>query len=276
MNRYIEYIDVKYEVLDALRCFKPVVALETSTISNGIPWPENFKMAMEMEDIIRNNGATPATMAIIDGRLKIGLEDHEIELLSKTKNVIRTGRKDLPWVISKKLTGVTTVASTMLLASMAGIRVIAAIGVGGVHQGSETSFDVSSDLTELGQTDVAVICSGIKSKFDIGSTLEKLETLGVPVIGYQTSEFPSFNKKKSGFTVDVALDSPIECAEMLKVKWDLDLTGGVIIAAPIPEDLVIKEGLETNLAIIKNNASLAAKIAVAFAKLDEHRKSAIG
>lgn len=276
MNRYIEYIDVKYEVIDALRCYKPVVALETSTFSNGMPWSENFKMAMELEDIVRNNGATPATMAIIDGRLKIGLEDHEIELLAKSKNAIKTRRKDLPWVISKKLTGVTTVASTMLLASMAGIRVIASIGIGGVHQGAETSFDVSSDLTELGQTDVAVICSGIKSKLDIGLTLEKLETLGVPVIGYRTSEFPSFDIKKSGFTVDISLNSPIECAKMLKVKWDLDLTGGVVIAAPIPQELVIKEGLENNVSIVKNNASIAAKIAVAFAKLDEHRKSAIG
>lgn len=276
MNRYIEYIDVKYEVIDALRCYKPVVALETSTFSNGMPWSENFKMAMELEDIVRNNGATPATMAIIDGRLKIGLEDHEIELLAKSKNAIKTRRKDLPWVISKKLTGVTTVASTMLLASMAGIRVIASIGIGGVHQGAVTSFDVSSDLTELGQTDVAVICSGIKSKLDIGLTLEKLETLGVPVIGYRTSEFPSFDIKKSGFTVDISLNSPIECAKMLKVKWDLDLTGGVVIAAPIPQELVIKEGLENNVSIVKNNASIAAKIAVAFAKLDEHRKSAIG
>ena len=276
MNRYIEYVDVKYEVLDALRCFKPVVALETSTISNGMPWPENFKMAMELEDIVRNNGATPATMAIIDGRLKIGLEDYEIELLAKSKNVIKTRRKDLPWVISKKLTGTTTVASTMLLASMAGIRVVATNKIGGVHKGAETSFDVSSDLTELGQTDVAVVCSGIRAKLDIGSTLEKLKTLGVPVIGYRTSEFPSYNLKKNGFAVDISLDSPIECAEMLKVKWDLDLTGGVVIAAPITEDLVIKEDLETDMSIVKNNASLAAKIAVAFAKLDEHRKSAIG
>ena len=276
MNRYIEYVDVKYEVIDALRCFKPVVALETSTISNGMPWPENFKMAMELEDIVRNNGATPATMAIIDGRLKIGLEDYEIELLAKSKNIIKTRRKDLPWVISKKLTGTTTVATTMLLASMAGIRIVATNKIGGVHKGAEISFDVSSDLTELGQTDVAVICSGIESKLDIGSTLEKLETLGVPVIGYRISEFPSFNIKKSGFAVDISLDSPIECAEMLKVKWDLDLIGGVVIANPITEELVIKEDLETDMSIVKNNASLAAKIAVAFAKLDEHRKSAIG
>ena len=276
MNRYIEYIDVKYEVLDALRCYKPVVALEISTISNGMSWSENFKMAMELEDIVRNNGATPATMAIIDGRLKIGLEDYEIELLTKSKNVIKTRRKDLPWVISKKLTGATTVASTMILASLAGIRIIASIGIGGVHQGAETSFDVSSDLTELAQTDVAVICAGTKSKLDIALTLEKLETLGVPVIGYQTSEFPSFDKKKSGFTVDINLDTPLECAEMLKAKWDLDLTGGVIIANPIPSKLIGCESMETNMSIVKNNAYLAAKIAIAFAKLDEHRKSAIG
>ena len=275
MNRYIEYIDVKYEVLDALRYFKPVVALESTLISNGMPWPENFKIAMELEDIIRSNGATPATMAIIDGRLKIGLEEHEIELIAKSKNVVKTRRKDLPWVISKKLTGATTVASTMILASMAGIRIIASTGIGGVHQGAETSFDVSADLTELAQTDVAVICSGIESKLDIALTLEKLETLGVPVIGYQTSEFPSFNKKKSGFAVDIMLDTPVECAEMLKAKWDLDLTGGVIIANPIPSELIGCESEEANMSIVKNNASLAAKIAVAFAKLDEHRKSAI-
>lgn len=315
MNRYIEYIDVKYEVLDALRYFRPVVALESTIISHGLPWPDNYNIAVELEEIIRNNGATPATMAIIDGRLKIGLEEHELELLAKAKNVVKTSRGDLPWVVSKKMTGATTVATTMLLASMAGIHVLATGGIGGVHRGAETSFDVSSDLTELAHTDVAVICSGVKSILDIGLTLEKLETLGVPVVGYKTSEFPSFYTRKSGFGVDVKLDTPLECAEMLKVKWDLDLNGGVIIANPIPEEfeadevliecsidkalheaakkkvkgkavtpfllarmkeLTTGESLEANMALMKNNAVLSAKIAIEFAKLDEHRRSAVG
>jgi len=315
MNRYIEYIDVKYEVLDALRWFKPVVALESTIISHGMPWPENYKIALELEEIIRENGATPATMAIIDGRIKIGLEEHEIELLAKSKNVVKASRRDLPWLISKGLTGATTVASTMILASMAGIRIFATGGIGGVHRGAETSFDVSADLTELAQTDVAVVCAGVKSILDIGLTLEKLETLGVPVIGYQTTKFPSFYTRNSGFGVDIKLDTPLECAEMLKSKWDLDLNGGAVIANPIPEEfeadeaiiestikkalleaaakkvkgkevtpfllarmkeLTNGESLEANIALVKNNAALAAKIAIEYAHLDEHRRSIVG
>lgn len=314
MNRYINYIDVKYEVLEALRFFRPIVALESAIISHGMPYPENYKIAIELEDIVRAHGAVPATMAIIDGRLKIGLEDHEIELLAKSKNVIKTSRRDIPWIISKKLTGSTTVSSTMIFALIAGIRVMATGGIGGVHRGGELTFDISTDLTELAKTDVAVVCSGVKSILDIGLTLEKLETLGVPVVGYKTSEFPAFYTRTSGFGVDTKMDTPLECAEMLKAKWDMDLSGGVVIANPIPEEyeadvnlidsainkalseakhkkvrgkgvtpfllsrikeLTTGESLNANMELVKNNAALAADIAVAFARLDENRKSII-
>ncbi len=314
MNRYINYIDVKYEVLEALRYFKPIVALESAIISHGMPYPENYNIAKELEDLVRSRGAVPATMAIIDGRLKVGLEDHEIELLAKSKNVIKASRRDISWIVSKKLTGSTTVSSTMIFASMAGIRVLSTGGIGGVHRGAELTFDISTDLTELAKTDVAVVCSGVKSILDIGLTLEKLETLGVPVIGYKTSEFPSFYTRKSGFGLDAKMETPLECAEMLKVKWDMDLSGGVVIANPIPEayeadvdlissainnalaeakqkkvrgkgvtpfllsrikELTTGESLTANMELVRNNAILAADIAVPFSRLDENRKSIV-
>jgi pseudouridine-5'-phosphate glycosidase len=306
MNKYVDYMDISGEVLDALRYCKPIVALESTIISHGMPYPENLKTATELEDIIRKNGATPATISIINGRIKIGLSRDEIEYLATAKGIIKASRRDIPYAITKGLSASTTVAATMIFSSFAGISVFATGGMGGVHRGGEKTLDISADLTELSKTNVAVVCAGVKSILDIGLTLEKLETLGVTVVGYKTNDFPSFYNRKSGFTMDMRADSPAECAKIMKTKWDLDLEGGIVIANPVPEqyeaepglinsaiekalseaednhikgkeitpfllnkvkEITAGESLETNIALVKNNAELGSKIAIEYAKL---------
>lgn len=307
MNNYIDYLDINKEVLDGLRYYKPIVALESTIISHGMPYPENIETALSLEKIIRDNGAIPATMGIVNGRIKIGLTRQEMEFLATSKDVVKTSRRDIAYVVGMGLSGGTTVAATMIFSQYAGIRVFATGGMGGVHRGADKSFDISADLTELSITNVAVVCAGVKAILDIGLTLEQLETLGVPVIGYGTDDFPAFYTRKSGFKVPMRADTPQDCAKILKSKWDLKLDGGVIIANPIPEqyeaqkdnidkaieialyeaelhgisgkavtpylldkvkDITAGESLSANIALVKNNALLASQVAVEYAKLD--------
>lgn len=303
---YKNYLDISEEVKAALANNQAVVALESTIISHGMPYPKNVETALNVEKIVRDNGAIPATIAILNGRLKVGLSPEEIEFLGKAPNVQKTSRRDIPFIIAKGLTGATTVASTMILAAMAGIKVFATGGIGGVHRGAETSFDISADLLELAQTDVAVVCAGAKSILDIALTLEYLETNGVPVVGYQTDELPAFYTSKSGFGVDYRVDTPKELAQALKTKWDLKLKGGMIVANPIPEayemdpkvinDAILEavkqqneqgikgkestpfllakvkeltggDSLDSNIQLVYNNAKVGAQIAVELSKL---------
>lgn len=241
-----KYLEVKPEVAKAILEGKPVVALESTIISHGMPYPKNVETALEVERIIRENGAIPATIAILGGKLKVGLTEEEVEYLGKAKNVVKTSRRDIPFIVAKKLDGATTVASTMILAAMAGIKIFATGGIGGVHRGAQESYDISADLQELAQTNVAVICAGAKSILDIGLTLEYLETNGVPVIGYQTDELPAFYTRKSGFGVDYRVDDTKELAVALKAKWDMKLNGGVVVANPIPSEYEMDFDVITN------------------------------
>ncbi|MBM7558404.1 pseudouridine-5'-phosphate glycosidase [Marinitoga litoralis] len=244
-----EYLVLSEEVKEALNNNKPVVALESTIISHGMPYPQNVETALNVENIIRDNGAIPATIAIINGNLKAGLSKDEIEYLGKKgTNVIKVSRRDIPYVVSKKLDGATTVAGTMIIAALSGIKVFATGGIGGVHRNAQETFDISADLQELANTNVAVVCAGAKSILDLGLTLEYLETFGVPVIGYRTDELPAFYTRKSGFKVNFKLDTPQEIAEFLKVKWGLNLKGGAVIANPIPEEYQM-DYEEINLAI---------------------------
>jgi len=302
-----KYLEINPEVKEAIESGKPVVALESTIISHGMPYPRNVETALNVEKIIRDNNAIPATIAILNGKLKVGLTKEEIEYLGKAKNVIKTSRRDISFIISKKSDGATTVASTMIIAALAGIKVFATGGIGGVHRGATETFDISADLEELAHTNVAVICAGAKSILDIGLTLEYLETHGVPVVGYQTEEMPAFYTRKSGFGVDYKVDSPEEIANALKAKWDLGLEGGMVIANPIEEqyqmdydtitlaiEKALKEAeengirgkestpfllakvkeitggdsLESNIQLVYNNAILGAKIAVELSKLN--------
>ena len=301
-----KYLDIKPEIKKALEDGKAVVALESTIISHGMPYPRNVETALNVEQIIRDNGAIPATIAIMDGKLKVGLNKDEIESLGKSSDAIKCSRRDIPFILAKKLDGATTVASTMLIASMAGIKVFATGGIGGVHRGAQETFDISADLQELAHTDVAVVCAGAKSILDIGLTLEYLETQGVPVVGFGTDELPAFYTSKSGFGVDYRVDTPEELAEALKTKWDLGIEGGVVVANPIPPeyemdpaviDSAISEAvreadlkgikgkestpfllakvkeitggssLDSNIQLVYNNAVLGAKIAVELSKL---------
>lgn len=231
-----EYIEVTKEIEEALKEGKPVVALESTIISHGMSYPQNIESAKTSEKMIRGEGAIPATIAIIGGKIKIGLDDDELEYFGKTKGIKKASRRDMAMIIAKKLDGATTVATTMLCANLAGIRVFATGGIGGVHRFAQETFDISADLQELSNTDVAVVCAGAKSILDIGLTLEYLETLGVPVIGYQTDDFPAFYTRKSGFQVDYRSDTAAEIALALKTKWELGLKGGMVIANPIPKE----------------------------------------
>ncbi|CEP82379.1 pseudouridine-5'-phosphate glycosidase [Paraclostridium sordellii] len=247
-----KYLHIHPEVKKALSEGQPVVALESTIISHGMPYPKNIEMAKNVSKIIRDNGAIPATIAIIDGILKVGLTSEEIEFLGTSKNVLKASRRDLPFIISKKLNGATTVATTMILANLAGVKVFATGGIGGVHRGAQETFDISADLQELANTNVAVVCAGAKSILDIGLTLEYLETNGVPVVGFGTEEFPAFYTRKSGFGVDYKVDSSMEVASALKAKWDLALKGGMVIGNPIPESFemdydTINNAIETAL-----------------------------
>jgi pseudouridine-5'-phosphate glycosidase len=298
-------LEIKPEVKAALAAGQPVVALESTIISHGMPYPQNVAMAQRVEQIIRDKGAIPATIAILGGKLKVGLTPGELEYLGKTTNVQKTSRRDIPFIVARKLDGATTVASTMIIAALAGIKVFATGGIGGVHRGAADTFDISADLEELAHTNVAVVCAGAKSILDLGLTLEYLETHGVPVIGFRTDELPAFYTRKSGFAVDYRLDSAQEIADAIRIKWSLNLNGGLVIANPIPEedqmdydtitaaintavtqaaaqgikgkeitpfllakikDITGGESLEANIKLVYNNAKVAADIALALAR----------
>jgi len=232
-----KYLDIAPEVAEALANNKPVVALESTIISHGMPYPQNVETALAVEQIIRDNGAVPATIAIIGGRLKAGLSKDEIEYLGKQGlAVTKASRRDLPVLVAKGVDGATTVTTTMMIAHMAGIKVFATGGIGGVHRGAETTMDISADLEELGQTPVMVVCAGAKSILDLGLTLEYLETHGVPVIGYGTEELPAFYTRKSGFGVDYRMDTPVEIAAAFAAQRELGLKNGMLVTNPIPEE----------------------------------------
>ncbi|MDD4188789.1 MAG: pseudouridine-5'-phosphate glycosidase, partial [Eubacteriales bacterium] len=295
------------EVAQALAAGGPVVALESTIISHGMPFPKNVETALEVEDIIRNNGALPATVCIINGKIRVGISKNEIEYIGKKGlSIPKASRRDLPVLLARESDGATTVTTTMIAASMAGIKVFATGGIGGVHRGAEKSMDISADLEELASTDVMVVCAGCKSILDIGLTLEYLETKGVPVIGFGTGEFPAFYTIHSGFKADYRMDTPCEVAAAYKVKSDCGLKGGMLIGNPIPEkyamnfDFINKKideavneaavlgikgkeitpflldkiqkltggkSLEANIKLVYSNAALGAKIALEYSRL---------
>lgn len=294
-------LDIATEVSAALDANKPVVALESTIISHGMPYPRNVETAMAVEAALRDGGAIPATIAVLNGKLKVGLSPDEIQSLGQLGlDAIKCSRRDLPFVVARRMNGATTVAATMIIAAMAGIRVFATGGIGGVHRGVEETMDVSADLEELANTNVAVVCAGVKSILDIGRTLEYLETKGVPVIGYQTDNLPAFYSRDSGFPVDYRVDTAEEIAAAIKAKWAMKLNGGLLIGVPLPEEhampkeeidsvivdaiaemqqqgisgkeatpyllgsIVERTGgksLDTNIQLILNNARVAAEIA---------------
>ena len=231
-----KFIDYSKEVKNAIDMNKPLVALESTIISHGMPYPKNVETALMCENVVRENGAVPATIAIIKGRIKVGLTNEEIEYLAKAKGILKMSRRDIPAVIAQNQDGAATVAATMIIANLAGIKVFATGGIGGVHRNAQNTFDISADLQELSKTSVAVVCAGVKSILDIGLTLEYLETLGVPVLGYKTDKFPAFYTDDSGFKVDYPLKDEVHAAQIIRTKWELGLNGGVIIANPIPSE----------------------------------------
>ena len=245
-----KYLSISPEVANALKEGRPVVALESTIISHGMPYPQNVETALKVEQTIHDNGAVPATIAIIGGQLKAGCTPEEIEYLGKKgQAVTKASRRDLPVLIARKEDGATTVTTTMIIAAMAGIKIFATGGIGGVHRGAQQTFDISADLDELAQTQVMVICAGAKSILDLGLTLEYLETKGVPVIGYQTEELPAFYTRHSGFKVDYRLDSPEELAAAFKAKLDCGLKGGMLVTNPIPEQYSMpKEQIDAAIA----------------------------
>ncbi|KFC69870.1 pseudouridine-5'-phosphate glycosidase [Massilia sp. LC238] len=290
------------EVASARAAGKPVVALESTIISHGMPYPQNVQTAREVEQIIRDAGAVPATIAIIGGRICVGLNDEQLELLGASPDALKVSRRDLPYVLSTGKLGATTVAATMICAQLAGIEVFVTGGIGGVHRGAETSFDISADLQELAHTSVAVVCAGVKSILDIGLTLEYLETHGVPVLSVGQPGFPAFFTRESGFKADFQLDTPQEQAAFIRTKWQLGLAGGVVVSNPVPSesampseeiDAIIRQALgeaetqgvkgkavtpfllarikeltegrslATNIALVKHNALVGARLAVA-------------
>ena len=239
-----QFLDIAPEVQQALRDNKPVVALESTIISHGMPYPQNVTTALQVEAEVRAHGAVPATIAIIDGRLKAGLSEEDIELLGKRgRDAVKVSRRDIPFVIAAGQMGATTVASTMIISAMAGIKIFATGGIGGVHRNAQQSFDISADLQELAQTPVAVVCAGAKSILDLRLTLEYLETHGVPVVGYQTDTLPAFFTRDSEFSVDYRLNSPLEIARVLHAKWSMGLKGGMVIANPIPDSFAMPRAL---------------------------------
>lgn len=296
-----DYLNIHPEIMEALANKKPVVALESTIIAHGMPYPQNIETALEVENIVRENGAVPATIAIMEGKLCIGLNPAQLEVLGNSDDVWKVSIRDMPYVVSKRLKGATTVASTMRIASLAGIRIFVTGGIGGVHRGAETSMDISADLTEMAQTDVAVVSAGVKSILDIGLTLEYLETNGIPVVTFGQDDFPAFYSRSSGFKSPLRLDNPGDIANMLRVKWQIGLKGTVLIAYPVPaghevpfsrmeafiEDSLQEaarqnisgkkitpfllrtiaektggESLAANIALVKNNAALGAQVAV--------------
>ncbi len=296
-------MDISTEVQQALKTGQPVVALESTIISHGMPYPQNLETAHAVENIIREESAVPATIAIMNGRIKIGLSQDELEQFAEHTGHLKVSRRDLPLVLSQKQSGGTTVAATMICAKLAGIAVFVTGGIGGVHRENEKTMDISADLMELAQTNVAVVCAGIKSILDIPRTLEYLETQGVPVIGYKTEDFPAFYTPASGSLVQSRLDTPEEIASCMKIKWGLGLDGGLVIGNPVQQENAMDEAiiqqaisaaltdaaekeiegkdvtpfllerinqltegksLKSNIALVCNNARLGAKIAVAY------------
>ena len=303
-------LKINPQVREALTRLQPVVALESTIIAHGMPFPQNVTTALEVEKIIRNHGAVPATIGIINGELIVGLTEDEINFLAQSQNVIKVSRRDLPFVIARRQHGATTVAATMIIAALAGIKVFVTGGIGGVHRGAGDSFDVSADLQELAQTDVAVISAGVKSILDIASTLEYLETHGVPVVTYGSPDFPAFYTSKSGVCSPYQIDDVKEIAQVLQIKWDLGLRGGMVIANPVPsthqmppqaineaiavalqqadaldirgkaitpylldaiKDLTAGKSLEANIQLVYNNAKLGARIAVELSALNQQQ-----
>ena len=296
-------LDISKEIKNAIELGHPIVALESTIISHGMPYPQNLETACLVEKIIRKENAVPATIAILEGRIKIGLSQNEIEIFSQRSDVEKVSRRDLPIVISQRKTGGTTVAATMICAKLAGIKVFATGGIGGVHRESDKTMDISADLIEFSRSNVAVVCAGIKSILDIPRTLEYLETHGIPVIGYQTQDFPAFFCTSSGYLAQTRLDSPEDIARCMKTKWDLGLKGGLVVGNPIKSEFSLDqniieeaisnalkeasiknivgknvtpfllrkinnltkgESLKSNISLICNNARLGAKISVAF------------
>ena len=297
---YRDYLDVNPEVAKALEEGRPVVALESTIIAHGMPYPKNVETAIAVEEVIKANGAVPATIGILGGRIKIGLTKEEIEYMAHAKNVLKVSRRDLPLVIAQKMDGATTVAGTMIAANMAGLKLFVTGGIGGVHRGAGESFDISADLEELKMTDVTVVCAGAKAILDIPATMEYLETAGVPVIAYGVDEIPAFYSRKSGVAAVCRLDSPEEIGALVSMKEELGLKGGVLVTCPIPEkdeipadeinavidkaieeaeengikgkestpfllskvkDLTEGRSLEANIKLVLNNAEIGAKIA---------------
>lgn len=230
------HIRIHHEVAEGLSHGKPVVALESTIIAHGMPWPNNLETALRVQDVIRKHGAIPATIAVIEGDICVGLGDDELEFLAKSDNVLKLSRRDLPYAVSAKRTGATTVSATMIVAEKANIRVFVTGGIGGVHKGVAESWDISADLTELGKTDVAVVCAGAKSILDIGKTLQFLETEGVPVLGYQTDHFPAFYLESSGFNVDYRMNTVEELASFVRTKYEVGMEGGIVVGNPIPTE----------------------------------------
>jgi pseudouridylate synthase len=298
------FIEIHPEVAEALAANKPVVALESTIISHGMPWPKNAATALEVENTVRKHGAIPATIAIFNGKCYVGLSKEQINIFGEAKDVWKVSLRDIPYVLTKKLYGATTVAATMRIASIVGIKIFVTGGIGGVHRGAANTMDISADLTEMEQTSVAIISAGVKSILDIELTLEYLETKGIPVVTIGQDEFPSFYSSKSGYPSPLRLDNPSEIANLLHTKWSLGLNGTVLIATPVPanqemDNLEMEkhiqqaldaanhqhikgkdvtpfllryiashtegESLETNIALILNNAKVGAEIAVAFA-----------
>ena len=231
-----EYLNVTEEIKTAVAENKPVVALESTILSHGMPYPQNLEFAATVEGIVRGKGAVPATCAVLDGKLKVGLSSDELEVMCKGEGVGKVSRRDLATYLATGQKGATTVATTMILASMAGIRIFATGGIGGVHRDGQNTMDISADLQELAKTSVGVVCAGAKSILDIGRTLEYLETMGVPVLGMQTNDFPAFFCRRSGFSVDYNVKDAATAANILKTKWEMGLIGGVLIANPIPTE----------------------------------------
>lgn len=301
-----KYLSITDEIREAIEQGKPIVALESTILSHGMPYPQNLEFAHKVEEVVRGEGAIPATTAIIGGKLKVGLTAEELEIMCRAENVGKVSRRDVAVYLATGMTGATTVATTMLIADLAGIRVFATGGIGGVHRGASETMDISADLQELANTKVAVVCAGCKQILDIGLTLEYLETMGVPVMGYQTNDFPAFYCTKSGFGVDYNSPDAQTTARIIKTKWDLGLKGGVIIGNPIPSEYAldfdymegvitksiekanaqhirgkfitpflladIKESTDgvsfaSNLQLAYNNAKVASQIAVEFARL---------
>lgn len=297
---YKDYLDINPEVAKAMEEGRPVVALESTIIAHGMPYPKNVETALAVEEVIKGNGAVPATIGILNGRIKIGMTKEEIEYMAHAENVLKVSRRDLPLVIAQKMDGATTVAGTMIAANMAGIKLFVTGGIGGVHRGASESFDISADLEELKMTDVTVVCAGAKAILDIPATLEYLETAGVPVIAYGTDEIPAFYSRKSGEKANCRLDTPEEIGALISMKHELGLKGGVLVTCPIPEadeipaeeingviDEAIKEAeakgvkgkestpfllskvkdltegrsLEANIKLVLNNADIGSRIA---------------